>query len=165
MPRDMLHTPTTHKVFKTCITWTENMIRYHRVKTNQAKHRGEMVAVQFVPTAINFVGRFSIFWIWLGRWEWIDWQGVGVMFKWRLPGSRDPLLSDPTEKFLAIPQFRFNGRGHDRAFRCSPTRLILRLMWYQTGSGALSHQPWGQRLYLWATTHGALLHHVFQCLI
>ncbi len=38
--------------------------RYHRVKTNQAKGRGgEMVAVQFVPTAINFVGRFSIFWI------------------------------------------------------------------------------------------------------
>jgi hypothetical protein len=40
------------------------MIRDHRVKKNQAKGRGgEMVAVHFVPTALNFAGRFSIFWI------------------------------------------------------------------------------------------------------
>jgi hypothetical protein len=40
MPSDMLHTPNTHNMSKTCIPWTQNMIRCHRVKTNGAKGMG-----------------------------------------------------------------------------------------------------------------------------
>jgi hypothetical protein len=43
---------------KTCITWTQNMIRYHKVKTKGAKGRlGEKIAtILFVLTAINSFG-------------------------------------------------------------------------------------------------------------
>jgi hypothetical protein len=39
MPSDMLHTPNTHNKFKTCITWTQNMFWYHKVKTKGRKGR------------------------------------------------------------------------------------------------------------------------------
>ncbi len=52
MLSDMLHTLNTHNQSKTCITWTQNVFRYHEVKTNGAKGRlGEKIAaVIFVLT-------------------------------------------------------------------------------------------------------------------
>jgi hypothetical protein len=60
---DMLHTPNTHNMSKTQITWTQNMFRYHQEKTNRANGRlGEKItAVLFVLTAFNFFARFNIF--------------------------------------------------------------------------------------------------------
>jgi len=63
MPSDMLHAPDTHNMSKTCITWTQNVIRNCKVKTKGAKGRlGEKIAaVLFVVTAFNLIGRFNIF--------------------------------------------------------------------------------------------------------
>jgi len=63
-PSDMLHTFNTHNMSKTCITWTQNVFRYHNVKTNGAKGRLEenIAAVLFVLTAFTFFDRFNIFW-------------------------------------------------------------------------------------------------------
>jgi hypothetical protein len=33
----MLHPFNTHKNPKTCITWIQNMIKYHKVKINRVK--------------------------------------------------------------------------------------------------------------------------------
>jgi hypothetical protein len=48
---------------KTGITWTQNVFRYHKVKTNGAKGRlGKTIAaVLFELTAFNFFGKFNIF--------------------------------------------------------------------------------------------------------
>jgi hypothetical protein len=48
---------------KTCITWTQNVFRYHKVKTNGAKGRLEenIAALLFVLTAFTFFDRFNIF--------------------------------------------------------------------------------------------------------
>jgi hypothetical protein len=48
---------------KTGITWTQNVIRYHQVKTNGARGRLEekIAAVIFELTAFNFFGRCSSF--------------------------------------------------------------------------------------------------------
>jgi hypothetical protein len=48
---------------KTGITWTQNMIRYHKVKTNRTKGRlgGKIAAILFVLTAFNFFGQFNFF--------------------------------------------------------------------------------------------------------
>jgi len=52
MLSDMLHTLNTHNTSKTCITWTQNVFRYHKVKTNGAKGRlwEKIAAVLFVLT-------------------------------------------------------------------------------------------------------------------
>ncbi len=63
MPSDMLR--GIHDMFKTCITWTQNVFRYHKVKTNKVKAKGRLgekiTAVLFVLTAFTFFGRFNIF--------------------------------------------------------------------------------------------------------
>jgi hypothetical protein len=61
MPSDMLR--GIHNMFKTCITWIENVFRNHKAKTNKAKGRlGEKItSVVFVLTAFTFFGRFNIF--------------------------------------------------------------------------------------------------------
>jgi hypothetical protein len=48
---------------KICITWTQNVFRYHKVKTNGAKGRLEekIAALLFVLTASTFFDRFNIF--------------------------------------------------------------------------------------------------------
>jgi len=63
MCSDVLHTPNTHKMSQTQITWTQNMFRYHQVKTIGANGRlGEKItAVLLVLTAFNFFARFNIF--------------------------------------------------------------------------------------------------------
>jgi hypothetical protein len=50
MPRDMSHTHNTHIMFKAYITWTQNVFRYHKVKTNGTKGRlsKKIVEVIFV---------------------------------------------------------------------------------------------------------------------
>jgi hypothetical protein len=39
MTTSMLHTPTTHNMLKTCITWTQNVFRNAQVEKNEAKGR------------------------------------------------------------------------------------------------------------------------------
>ncbi len=39
MPSDMLR--GIHNMFKTCITWTQNVFRNHKAKTNKAKAKGQ----------------------------------------------------------------------------------------------------------------------------
>ncbi len=56
MPSDMLR--GIHNTFKTCITWTQNVFRNHKAKTNKAKAKGRLgekiTAVVFVLTAFTF---------------------------------------------------------------------------------------------------------------
>jgi hypothetical protein len=63
MPSDMLR--GIHNTFKTCITWTQNVFRNHKAKTNKAKAKGRLgekiTAVVFVLTAFPFFGQFNIF--------------------------------------------------------------------------------------------------------
>jgi hypothetical protein len=61
MPSDMLHTHNTHIMFKTYITWTQNVFRYHKAKTNGAKGRlsKKIVEVNFVLYAFTILGRFD----------------------------------------------------------------------------------------------------------
>jgi hypothetical protein len=37
MPSDMLHTPNTNNMSKTCMTWTQNVISYHKEKSQKAR--------------------------------------------------------------------------------------------------------------------------------
>jgi len=59
----MLHTLNIHNMFETCITWTQNVFRYHKVKTNGTKGRLEekIAALLFVLTALTFFDRYNIF--------------------------------------------------------------------------------------------------------
>ncbi len=63
MCSDMLHTPNTHNMSKTQITWTQNMFRCNQVKIKGANGRlGEKITpVLFVLTAFNFFAQFNIF--------------------------------------------------------------------------------------------------------
>jgi hypothetical protein len=63
MASDILHAPDTHNMSKTCITWTQNVIRNCKAKTKGAKGRLEekTAEVFFVLTAFNFFGQFNIF--------------------------------------------------------------------------------------------------------
>jgi hypothetical protein len=47
MPSDMLHALNTHNMSKICITWTQNMIKYHKVKTKGVSHCGLMETQTF----------------------------------------------------------------------------------------------------------------------
>jgi hypothetical protein len=60
MPSDMLHTPNTHNMSQTCIAWTQNVFRYHKVSTIGAKGRlrEKFTALLLVLTAFNFFGQF-----------------------------------------------------------------------------------------------------------
>jgi hypothetical protein len=61
----MLHTYNTHNMSKTCITWTQNVFRYHKVKINKAKGRlsEKIVAILFEVIAFTILSQFNIFWI------------------------------------------------------------------------------------------------------
>jgi hypothetical protein len=54
-----------HNMFKTCITWTQNVFRNHKAKTNKAKAKGRLgekfTAVVILLTAFTFFGQFNIF--------------------------------------------------------------------------------------------------------
>jgi hypothetical protein len=62
MSNDMLYIQDAHNMCKTCITWTQNVFRYQKVKTNGAKGRlGEkIIIILFVLTTFTFFGQFNI---------------------------------------------------------------------------------------------------------
>ncbi len=43
----MLHTPSTHNMFQNMyMTWTQDMFRYHKVKTRDVSHLGLAIYIQ-----------------------------------------------------------------------------------------------------------------------
>jgi hypothetical protein len=63
MPNDMLYTLNIHNMFKTCITWTQNMFRYHKIKKMGAKGRlrGKITIIIFLLIAFTILGQSNIF--------------------------------------------------------------------------------------------------------
>jgi len=58
----MLHSPNAHNMSsKMCITWTQNVFRYHKVKTNRAKGRLREKITAVLLYAFDFFGWFNIF--------------------------------------------------------------------------------------------------------